>query len=330
MAIDQQARLDGRALEPHTPVRARLRAPVPARLRALGLATCALAALLCAARGSAQGDPGGTSSAATALTPYVDEMHTVPLREAQGRAVALQARVCRALTPEVATLVVINHGTYADRSKAKPGRCSGEAAQWFLRRGYVVMFPLRRGYGDSAGEWVEADGRCQNPNHLQAGIETARDIDAAVKYGTSLPFVKPAGVIVVGQSAGGWGTIAYAASPHERVAAYVVFAAGRGGHARDVPNSNCRPDLLVAAAGRFGRTATTPMLWIYAQNDSFFDPALAHALWEAFTRNGGKADLEQLDPYGTDGHYLLFGPQGSLIWGPIVEKYLLERGATAH
>jgi hypothetical protein len=83
-----------------------------------------------------------------------------------------------------------------------------------------------------------------------------------------------------------------------------------------------RPDLLIDAAGRFGQTATTPMLWVYSENDSFLAPALAASLYNAFARTGGKAELVQVAPYGNDGHRFFFGPGGSQIWGPLVARYL--------
>ena len=33
------------------------------------------------------------------------------------------------------------------------------------------------------------------------------------------------------------------------------------------------------------------MLWVYSENDSFFAPALAASLYDAFTRTGGEAEL---------------------------------------
>lgn len=46
---------------------------------------------------------------------------------------------------------------------------------------------------------------------------------------------------------------------------------------------------------------------------------------DAFTQAGGKAELVQSGPFGSDGHGLFFGRSGSAIWGPPVEQYL-----TAH
>jgi dienelactone hydrolase len=204
----------------------------------------------------------------------------------------------------------------------QPGRCDQEASQWFLTRGYVVAFPLRRGYGATGGEWAESYGGCNRADYFHAGLETARDIDAAVQALTTLPFVRPDGVVIVGQSAGGWGTIAYDSVPHPHVSAFIVMAGGRGAHLHDQPTENCHPERLAGAAARYGATATTPMLWIYALNDTYFRPAIAQALYQSFTAAGGHADFEQPNRFDGEGHHLFFGPGGSAIWGPLVERYL--------
>jgi dienelactone hydrolase len=273
--------------------------------------------LATAAAGRSFGTPG---------TPFVrEEAHSIPVVDDDRHVVRLAARLCRPPGDARARLVVINHGSpasAADRPSMRLGRCDSEAAEWFVSRGYVVAFALRRGYGETGGPWAENIGRCEQPDYVHAGLETARDIDAVVGYATALPYVQDTGVIIVGQSAGGWGAIAYASVPHPRVSAFVVMAGGRGGHKNQEPNQNCRPDRLAEAAGRFGATARTPMLWIYTANDSFFAPQIAHALWQAFTAAGGTADLEQLGAYDGDGHHLFFGPGGSAVWGPLVAKYL--------
>jgi dienelactone hydrolase len=252
----------------------------------------------------------------------------VPLAIGHDRIVQLHARLCLPDTTSPATLVLINHGSppvASDRPKMTLGRCDQEAAQWFLNRGYAVAFVLRRGYGETGGEWAEDQFGCGHPEFVHGGLETAIDMDAAVEFLTRLPEVKPQEAIVVGQSAGGWGAIAYASAPHPKVAAFIVMAGGRGGHRDNKPHNNCRPDLLADAAGHFGKTARTPMLWIYTENDSYFAPAIARAMYRAFTSAGGVADFEQPGPYGKDGHRLFFGPGGSAVWGPLVDRYLAER-----
>ncbi|KAB7766369.1 hypothetical protein [Xanthomonas maliensis] len=207
--------------------------------------------------------------------------------------------------------------------------CSGESAQWFLRRHYAVALVLRLGYGATGGPWTEGYGGCDHADYDKAGMETARQLKTIVDYLTASPTLSPNGAIVVGQSAGGWGTLAYDSLPHANVAGFINMAGGRGGHFHDHPNSNCRPEKLLDAAAHFGKTASTPMLWIYTANDSYFAPPLAAALHRAFTEAGGTAQLVTPEAYGDDGHHLFFGRGGSAIWGPPVAAFLSSLDASA-
>jgi dienelactone hydrolase len=261
--------------------------------------------------------------------PWRMQIHWVPL-DISGTHYLLQGRVCRPAGEAPARVVVIAHGSppSADaRPAMTPVSCDSEAARWFLDRGFVVIAALRRGYGATGGFWAEGYGKCPDADYARAGLESARDIAATVDYAAALPFARPQGIVLVGQSAGGWGAIAYNSTPHPRVTAIVNMAGGRGGHQNDVPNSNCRPDLLAAGAGQLARGATTPMLWVYAENDSFFAPAIATALYTAYAQNGGGAEFEHLGAFSNDGHRLFFGPGGSQIWGPLVTRYLAGRPA---
>lgn len=283
------------------------------------LGTCLLARPRTATASPAQSNTAQSSR---------DQVYALSMTDAEGHPARIFVRVCRPEADAPARLVVINHGSppnSRDRPGMQLGRCDQEAAQWFLSRGYVVAFPLRRGYGASGGAWAESYGRCDQADYFHAGLETAHDINAAVEAVTGLPFVRPEGVVVVGQSAGGWGTIAYDSVPHPKVAAFIVMAGGRGGHWHDEPYRNCHPELLAQSAGRYGATATTPMLWVYVENDTFFGPAIARALYQSFTRSGGHAVLEQPSHFDDDGHRLFFGQGGSAIWGPLVERYLAQQ-----
>lgn len=290
--------------------------------RLLLLATRSATLALCLLQAACTGavSSGGMSDA--------DQLHAIPVTDAAGRTTLLQGRVCRPAGDASARLVVIAHGSPPDpaaRPRQQLGRCDQEAARWFLSRGYAVAFALRRGYGTTGGAFAEGVGACEHPNFAAAGRETARDLDAVVKYATALPFVRSDGAVVVGQSAGGWGAVAYDSLPHPKVSAFVSMAGGRGGHAHQVPNRNCASERLAEVAGEFGKTASTPMLWIYAENDSYFAPSIARAMHQSFTAAGGKAELVQPGPYDGDGHRLFFGEGGSAVWGPPVERYLAER-----
>lgn len=253
---------------------------------------------------------------------------SVPVRNDDGTTTMLVGQVCRPAGDAPATLVVINHGSpsSAERPNETLAACDDEAPSWFTRRGFVVVEALRRGYGATGGDWAERYGTCRDPDFFDAGLQSARDIAAIVRTATALPFVKPDGAVVVGQSAGGWGTLAYSSLPHPTVAALIAVAPGRGGHRDGEPNENCAPDRLVDAAGRYGATSRSGVLWINTRNDSYFDPVLVRQMQAAFERSGGILTARHLGEYGRDGHKMFFGDSGSGLWGPAVEAYLRKRG----
>jgi len=256
----------------------------------------------------------------------------IPIDDPSGHAWSMQARLCRPEGVDTPRLVVINHGSPAratDRPTMTLASCDSEAARWFLRRHYAVLFALRLGYGATQGPWTEGYGRCEEADYYRSGLETARQLKAIVDFAVTLPSIDPKDVIVIGQSAGGWGTLAYDSIAHANVLAFINMAGGRGGHFHDKPGSNCRPEALVEAAAKFGKTATTPMLWVYSKNDSYFNPQLASAMYEAFTKAGGKADFASPASFDGDGHHLFFGRNGSDVWGPLVKTYIDRLGSGA-
>lgn len=68
--------------------------------------------------------------------------------------------------------VVINHGSPADSSvRPRMERPRYTAlSSWFVVRGYVVVLPLRRGYGATGRTWAESYGPCENPDYAGAGL----------------------------------------------------------------------------------------------------------------------------------------------------------------
>ena len=238
---------------------------------------------------------------------------------------ALVTRVCRPAASGPAPLVVINHGSPVDaaaRSVMRPMPCEAESVRWFTSRGYVAAIPMRRGYAPTGGPWAEGFGGCARGDYGPAGLEAASDILAAVRAMQARPDVARGPALVVGQSAGGWGSLALSSLNPPEVGAIVNFAGGRGGGQGGVPNQVCREDRLVAAAGDYGRTARVPTLWIYAANDSFFNHALASRMVEAYRAGGGRAEFFAAPPYGRDGHGFFHGQGGSATWGPQVAAFL--------
>lgn len=239
---------------------------------------------------------------------------------------SLVTRVIRPPGEARQPLVVINHGSPADgsqRARMEPPRYSA-LSSWFLARGYVVALPLRRGYGETGGAWAEGYGRCDSPDYYSAGLQSAADVQATIDFMRTQPYVAPDRTLVVGQSAGGWATVALSSRNPPGVPGMINFAGGRGGHQK-LPGGglgNCTPDALVQAAGKYGATARVPLLWIYTENDSFFEPALARRMVAAYDASGGKATYRPVGPFGRDGHSLAGSTDGAPIWQPLVQSFL--------
>lgn len=238
--------------------------------------------------------------------------------------VSMVATVMRPPGEDRKPVAVINHGSPADgsqRAKMVPPRYSA-LSSWFMSRGYVVVLPLRRGYGETGGSWAEGYGSCQNPNYYHAGLQGAADIKAALDFMRAQSYVAADRSLIVGQSAGGWATLAFSSQNPAGVSGMIDFAGGRGGHQK-LPEGgigNCTPNALVTAAGRYGATARVPTLWIYTANDSFFEPSLARRMFEAYNAAGGKGVYRPLDAFGRDGHNLAGSDSGVSMWqGPVSE-----------
>jgi dienelactone hydrolase len=230
-------------------------------------------------------------------------------------------------------LAIMNHGVSLDHVQRSffPLVEFRDAAMWFARRGYFVVAPVGSGYGASAidiperglyGPFFSKIGTCTNPNFRDAGMAVAQLDLWIIDYMVGEKKIVPKDVIVIGQSAGGWASIALSSVNPVHVKSIVTFAAGRGGRLGGKPNNNCAPDRLVDATAEFGRTSRVPMLWIYIENDTFFGPALSKRMHEAFTAAGGNAEYQLLPPFGNDGHFLVGSADSIPIWAPLVGAFL--------
>ena len=125
-----------------------------------------------------------------------------------------------------------------------------DAAMWFARRGYFVVAPVGSGYGAAAIDIPERGitGR-SSPRSASAPtpISAIRDLPSPqvdlwiIDYMAAEKRIVPKDVIVIGQSAGGWASIALSSLNPPPVKAIITFAAGRGGRVDGKPNNNCAP-----------------------------------------------------------------------------------------
>ena len=257
-----------------------------------------------------------------AAAGLIEEDASLPVNfgSRHGGTLALEALIVRPDDNQRHPLAVISHGAprNAEDRAGMHARAQLSKAREFARRGWATVVVMRRGYGQSEGDYVESSGRCDSPDYVTSGLTSAEDIRQTIAVMATKSYVDASKVISIGQSAGGFATVALTADPPPGLVAAISFAGGRGS---TKPDTVCSPERLIAAFASFGKTSRIPMLWVYTDNDHFFGPRLARRFHDAFTGAGGRARFIAASSFGDDGH-MLFSTKGTPIWTPYVEEFL--------
>lgn len=224
-------------------------------------------------------------------------------------------------------LVVISHGrpaSMADLAHMQRQRFES-ASRYFVRKGFAVAVPLRLGAGElaAAGD-PEAYGGCRQPDYLPGLKAAGQEINAVARQMQQQGDIDPSRLVLVGVSAGGIATVAAVAQHPPGLVTAINFAGGRGGDPAGHPGVPCGGPQIGEAMAGFGRAAQVPMLWIYAENDLFFNPEHSRAWAQAYQDQGGRLDFRLVPPHGRNGHTLF--STGNDAWQPWVDQYLLGFG----
>ena len=223
--------------------------------------------------------------------------------------------------------VVLNHGVSAsarDRARESSDLLINSAAV-FARRGYVVVMPLRRGFGATGGDMAEDPGSCAHPDYFRGEANAAEDVMVAYNYARTLPYVDGSRMILAGQSAGGMVSIFTAGTRNPPgLVAVLSFAGGRGGDPDSTPGVPCAVEAVGHVFEEVGKHIRVPVLFNYAKNDLFFSPKVTREWFDDFNSHGANAEYVLQPPFGKDGHYLFADTLGVRYWLPTVEGFLGE------
>jgi dienelactone hydrolase len=173
-------------------------------------------------------------------------------------------------------VVVFSHGRapeVSDRLNLKYPVSVGHGNFW-LRKGFAVVAPVRPGYGESEGmdhedagsKWRR--GQCiGEPDFFYLANVAGEAVFATLDWVRAQPWANQEKILLVGVSVGGLTSAAIAAKGPPGVVGYINFSGGAGGSPRESPGKSCKPENLTKVFEEFGKTTRVPSLWLYAEND---------------------------------------------------------------
>ncbi|MEO8248454.1 MAG: alpha/beta hydrolase [Burkholderiales bacterium] len=222
--------------------------------------------------------------------------------------------------------LVFNHGSTGRGNRPewfKQTWISPEVARHFTSKGWQVLFPQRRGRGQSEGlydEGFEADraaGYSCEPDRALAGFDRAvTDLDVVMAHVRARPDVDQRRLLIGGVSRGGILAVGYAGAHPEMFEGVLNFVVGWIG-------DGCAHSAAInQALMKRGAAFKQPMLWLYGDQDPYYSLRHSRANFDSFIAAGGHGEfLTFAPPPDRDGHSLHSEPS---VWVPAVERYLSE------
>ncbi|MGI9224661.1 MAG: alpha/beta hydrolase family protein, partial [Woeseiaceae bacterium] len=238
----------------------------------------------------------------------MDERAPTPFIE-NGQSVTLEVVLFRPLDEGRYPTIVFHHGSTGNGSD--PSRFgltfTHEATtRYFVENGWMVVFPQRRGRGQSGGLYDEgfkldrSSYSCQNDLALAGASRALDDLNVITDWVRSRADVDTTRMLVGGTSRGGILAVAHVAQRPDVYLGAINFVGGwisEGcGDYRSINRS-----LFVDGAMFPGSS-----LWLYGSNDSFYSLAYSRTNFDSFSMAGGLGTMIELTrAQGLNGHFVI-------------------------
>ena len=215
----------------------------------------------------------------------------------EGRPVTLELAISKPKGDGPFPTLVFNHGSVSNGNDPREVTHTvtyPELAAFFNERGWLVVFPQRRGRGKSEGRYAEGwqpeAGRYTcDPSASSAGLQHAiQDISEVTQYLRSRTDVDQSRMLIGGHSKGGILAMAFAATQPERFVGVLNFVGGWVGERCETAEKINVPAFVKAAA------FPGPTLWLYGERDPYYSIAHSQQSFAAFTSAGGKGVFHAL------------------------------------
>lgn len=214
-------------------------------------------------------------------------------------------------------LLIINHGKAPGDPRLQSRDRFIYMATAFVRRGYAVMVPMRTGFAQSTGRYIDYGCNMTANGHSQAS-----DVLDAINYARRQSWIDADRIVIAGQSYGGLASMALTTQEIPGVRGVMNFAGGLRVHGDACDWRGA----LVQAFASYGKKSKIDSLWMYGANDSYFGPALVSRMHQAYVRAGGNAQLVSYGEFKRDAHTMLASRDGEKVWLPEAERFLQRIG----
>ncbi|HET7712569.1 MAG TPA: alpha/beta fold hydrolase [Thermoanaerobaculia bacterium] len=246
--------------------------------------------------------------------------------------IQLVTHVWKPLKNDRRELAFFMHGSTGGMATAPsepPDGLSRPTLQFFVSRGYTVVFPLRRGRSGSTGTYVEECSTRANKCTPKEQIDlTARglreaslDNDAVLEQLVLDKLVpRDAKILLAGHSRGGFLALLTAGERPGLVKAVINFA-GAWINANDQsPLFQERVDLQAPLLSRAAKKFSGPTMWIYTARDPNYNDRFREALHKAWRDGGGAVDSLYIAEHSLPNPHLAL--QAPALWDQRVDAFL--------
>ena len=242
-----------------------------------------------------------------------------------GKPQTLEMVVYRPLGSGPFPTLVMNHGSTGNGDK--PERFANtwtnpELARVFVRKGWQVLYPQRRGRGKSDGLYdegfeIDRSRYASDPALALPGMERAlADLDVVMAHVLNRSDVDTKRMLIGGVSRGGILSAVYAGTRPGPILGVLNFVGGWVG------DRWLYAGAVNTASFRRAAAFSKPVLWLYGDKDPFYSLRHSRTNFDAFIAAGGKGRFVTYPPpTGQSGHAIHAYPG---MWQAAVDDYLQQ------
>lgn len=209
--------------------------------------------------------------------------------------------------------------------------------QFFLSRGYTIVWPFRRGRGTSTGTYMEECGTlvgdctvAQQMALTEPGLASALADNYAVIDQLVVGKLVPsnAKLLLVGQSRGGFLSLIMAGERPAQVKGVVNFVGGWQSMPPRLSPADVqqRLDIQGGPLARAARKSGAATIWIYAARDPNYTEGTPQALQRIWREAGGKSELLFIEEHALPNPHAVHGSPG--LWSAQVDAFLAALPST--